>query len=79
MKTIGELEVKTRLASLLEQVAQGETFTITRHGKPVAELVPAHATDRSRRQQAVERLRAFSKGRTLGMDWKELRDAGRRY
>jgi prevent-host-death family protein len=34
-------EAKTRLSHLLELVEQGETVTIARHGKPVAELIPA--------------------------------------
>lgn len=32
-------EAKTQLSRLLELVEQGETITIARHGKPVAELV----------------------------------------
>ena len=32
---------KTQLSRLLELVEQGETVVIARHGKPVAELVPA--------------------------------------
>lgn len=32
-------EAKTQLSKLLELVEQGETVTIARHGKPVAELV----------------------------------------
>ena len=34
-------EAKTQLSKLLELVEQGETVTIARHGKPVAELVRA--------------------------------------
>lgn len=34
-------EAKTQLSRLLELVEQGETVTIARHGKPVAELVRA--------------------------------------
>lgn len=37
-------EAKTNLSKLLELVEQGETVTIARHGKPVAELVRAHRT-----------------------------------
>ena len=32
MQTIGASEAKTHLARLLDRVATGETFTITRHG-----------------------------------------------
>ena len=34
-------EAKTQLSRLLELVEQGDTVTIARNGKPVAELVPA--------------------------------------
>jgi len=33
-------EAKSNLSRLLDLVLQGETITITRNGKPVAELVP---------------------------------------
>ncbi len=39
-ETIGVFDAKTHLSSLLEQVRQGKSFVITRHGKPVAELRP---------------------------------------
>ena len=37
---IGAYEAKTSLGSLLERVRRGETITITKHGVPVARLVP---------------------------------------
>lgn len=41
---VGTYEAKTQLPRLLERVAKGERVVITRHGKPVADLVPHHAT-----------------------------------
>ena len=79
MDTVGAFEAKTHLSALLERVAKGESFTITKHGKPVATLAPVPNADQTRRQKAVEALLTFSKGRTLGMDWRELRDEGRRF
>ena len=38
--TIGAYEAKTHFSALLEKVEAGEEFTITRHGTPVAKLVP---------------------------------------
>jgi prevent-host-death family protein len=35
-------EAKTQLSRLLELVEAGETVVIARHGKPVAQLIPAH-------------------------------------
>ena len=37
-------EAKTQLSRLLELVEEGETVVIARHGRPVAELVPARQT-----------------------------------
>ena len=39
MESIGSFEAKTHLPQLLERVAQGEEFTIRKHGKPVARLM----------------------------------------
>jgi antitoxin (DNA-binding transcriptional repressor) of toxin-antitoxin stability system len=52
---------------------------ITRHGKPVARLVPAAVHDRERAARAIAKLKELRKGTTLGgLSWKELRDEGRR-
>ena len=55
MEMIGAYEAKTHLPQLLDRVARGERLTITRHGKPVAQLIPV-ATDRQRAQQAAARI-----------------------
>ena len=41
MPSVGLFDAKTHLSALLERVAQGEEITITKHGNPVAILVPA--------------------------------------
>jgi prevent-host-death family protein len=38
--SIGAYEAKTHLPRLLDQVAHGDTVTITKHGRAVARLVP---------------------------------------
>lgn len=40
MKTVGAYEAKTHLPRLLDEVANGEEITITKHGVAVAMLVP---------------------------------------
>ena len=77
MDTIGAFEAKTHLSSLLERVAQGESFTITRHGKPVAQLVPAQRRDPERTKAAIRRMKDIAARQTLGGDWRAFRDAGR--
>ena len=76
---IGAFEAKTHLSELLERVEQGAVVTITRRGRPVARLVPIETGTQDRAAQAVAGLRALRQGVTLdGIDWRELRDAGRR-
>lgn len=79
MTTVGAFEAKTHLSALLERVGRGEEITITRHGKPIARLVPVQAADRDRVDRAIAALKAARAGKTLGgLDWKALRDEGRR-
>jgi prevent-host-death family protein len=40
-RKISASEAKTHWSVLLQQVARGRTFVITRHGRPVAELRPS--------------------------------------
>jgi len=75
---IGAYEAKTHLPALLERVARGERFTITRHGRPIARLVPIDRTGPDRRREAVERLKLFAERHTLDVPVKELINEGRR-
>ncbi len=82
METVGSFEAKTHLSQLPERVAQGEEFTITQHGKPVARLVPAGpAKPGPDVRQVIEELKAFSKGNTLGegVTIRDLIEDGRRF
>lgn len=79
MRTVGTLEAKTHLSTLLEQVERGEEITITRHGRAVARLVPVGAVSRDQVENTVARLKAFRKGRSLGdLSVKALIEEGRR-
>jgi prevent-host-death family protein len=79
MKTVGAFEAKTHLAQLLEHVQLGEEVLITRHGKPVARLVPSGPANAISREAALARLSEFRQGRCLGdLRIEDLRDEGRR-
>ena len=81
MEQIGAFEAKTHLSKLLDRVERGESLTITRHGKPVAELVPAAKHDQQRAERAFERLRQLRK-QVKPMSTEEivaLKEEGRRY
>ena len=72
-------DAKTHLSSLLDKVIQGEEVLITRRSLSVARLVPAGQVEWTRIVSAIEELRALRSGLKLrGLDWKELRDDGRR-
>lgn len=80
METVGAFAAKTHLSDLLERVERGERFTITRHGKPVAQLTPVDRHDPEAVKDAIARLKAFRKGHTLGgISLRDLIEEGRRY
>jgi prevent-host-death family protein len=80
VRTIGSFEAKNRLSELLQLVENGEEVTITRHGKPVARLVPADTADRDKVKEAIEWLKRTRKERKLeGLTVKELINEGRKY
>lgn len=69
MSHVGAYEAKTHLAQLLDRAERGERITITRHGRPVAQLVPAGhtAADRSV-SEAVDELLSFRSTHRLGIE-----------
>lgn len=79
MARVGAYEAKTHLARLLERVERGETFTITRHGRPIAELRPVREGATLSVDEAIAGLRAFRQRHTLGtLTVRELIEDGRR-
>lgn len=79
MQTYGAFHAKTHFSELLEQVEKGEQIIITKHGHPVARLVPTGNPDKEQIRIAIQQLKKFSQPHTLGpLDWKTLRDKGRK-
>jgi prevent-host-death family protein len=82
MTEIGAFEAKNTLGRLLDRVENGEEIVITRHGKPVARLVPnTSGVDREQVRAAGQRIRARAASFPPGtFDWqvfKAERDIGR--
>lgn len=80
---VGIYEAKSKLSELIDRVAAGEEVTITRHGVPVARLVPlaVEAVDAAHVASALAELRAL--GADVGFDLSEAEirsaiDEGRR-
>jgi prevent-host-death family protein len=79
---VGSFDAKTHLSRLLQRVEHGETIVITRHGKPIAKLVPTTAAKvRPDVAQAVAEMLAFrdKQGPKLkGLKVRDLINEGRR-
>jgi prevent-host-death family protein len=82
VSTVGSYEAKTHLPALLERVSRSETIVITKHGKPVAQLVPP-PEEKPDVKKVIEEFQAYSKrqNRTLGegLTFRQMIDEGKRY
>jgi prevent-host-death family protein len=91
MREVGVLEAKTHLSALLDVVEkEGETVTITRHGRAVAKLSPANDADvaraprRASAAELVERFQALREKiaatdpEVQNLTWEELKEDARR-
>ena len=78
LTTITAREANHRFAELLSTVEkEGRGFVVTKHGRPVARLVPVEAEDRltPEREAALERLLASAKPLGIGrLDRDELHE-----
>lgn len=57
--TLGAYEAKTRFSELVARAEKGESFVVTKNGRPVARIVPINESDRERAQHAATRLLAL--------------------
>ena len=79
MQEIGSYEAKTHLPSLLNRVAKGERIVITKHGSPVAMLVPFLAQVNPETKAVINQIREFRKHLKLnGLSLKDMIKEGRR-
>jgi prevent-host-death family protein len=58
---VGIYEAKSKLSDLLDKVRAGKEIVITRHGEPVAKLVPITSPAAPNRAKAVRAVRALSR------------------
>ncbi len=81
MKTVQATELKAKLSAILGDVERGEVVEITRHGKPIARVVPLEDAH-ERRRKAVQAIRDLKKsGQKTGMTVEDIlsaRDEGRK-
>jgi len=81
MREIAASEAKTHLPQLLDAVERGETLVITRHGRPIARLVPEQDKRRVVIAEAISAIKNFQR-QAPSVSVEEIlsaRDEGRRF
>lgn len=79
MQEIGLYEAKIHWSDLINRVGQGESFIITKHGCPIAQLIPASPASPERVRQAFRELDELSeKNSRGGLKIRDLIEEGRR-
>ncbi len=81
MREIAVTEVKAKLLHYLDEVEQGTTFRLTRHGRPIARIVPEQDARREESARAMAEIRAIGR-RSKGMTVAEIlqaKEEGRRF
>jgi len=80
LKTVQASEAKTRFNSLLTEVEAGRSIVITRHGKPIARLVPERAERQEDAREVIAQIREARKhvGKATLEEILAWRDEGRK-
>jgi prevent-host-death family protein len=56
--TVGAYEAKTKFSELIARAENGESFVVTRNGRPVAEIRPTKQSGHDNARRAGERILA---------------------
>lgn len=80
MREIQASEAKAHLPQLLDEVERGEILIITRHGRPIARIVPEVDRRQEEVDNAIAGIRALRQrnGRVTVEDLLSARDEGRK-
>jgi prevent-host-death family protein len=68
MSTVGAREANRSFSKILKEAESGKTVTITRNGKPVAQLTPAQTppSAKKRKKSMAKLMALLEKGYDLG-------------
>ena len=66
MREVPASQAKTHLPQLLDDVERGETIVITRHGRPIARIVPEAERRKDEIDRAIADLKEFGKADRKG-------------
>jgi prevent-host-death family protein len=79
--TVGAYEAKTKFSELIARAEKGESFVVTKNGRPVAQITPMPSFDRERARLAADKIRALlaAQGPRVSAEearrnWEELKE-----
>ena len=76
---VNAFDAKTHLSQLLRQAEQGRSITITRHGKPVARLVPIDTPSSAEALELIPAFRGVRQAAGKPLKVRQLIREGRKY
>jgi prevent-host-death family protein len=62
MQTVGVFEAKTHFSEIMARVAKGAEFVVTRHGRPLAKISRATASDQALIDRSIDGILNFPRG-----------------
>jgi len=79
MIQIGVYEAKTQFPALLRKVQKGEQVLVTRHGVPLARIIPSGEHAQLPVKEVIGEIRKLRKGKKLsGITIRQFVEAGRK-
>ena len=78
LEEIGSYDAKTKLPEILRRVEEGESFTITNRGKPIADVVPSRATSHLKAKAAIANIKKAKTHEVSDSELKEMMASGRK-
>lgn len=81
MRDIQASEAKTHLPQILDAVERGETVRITRHGRPIARIIPEASRRQAEIDEAIANIRALRRhtGKITLEELLSVRHEGHKY
>jgi prevent-host-death family protein len=79
MQTVGIFEAKTHFSEIMARVAKGSEFVVTRHGRPLAKITRASASDQALIDRSIDGILNLSRGDVSRKEIFELIREGRKH
>ena len=75
---IGSYEAKSKLPEILRRVGSGHRFTITNHGKAIADLIPTQTRSQKNVESAIRNILKLEKPLVSDSELTDFREQGRK-